>query len=316
MSSEILLENVAAVTRPRARQAEASGGPRIALGVVLGFFGVLVAANLLGLPYFLLSSVERVRSPLHPWFRPSGIIGQTAGMVAFTLFMFLWLYPLQKRFRALALARSRASWLTAHVIAGLSIPFLASLHAAWHFSGLIGLGYGAMMVAWMSGIVGRYIYARIPRHKNGVELSRSDVETERQEVLQQLVGATGIDAELLEHVLLAGTSPTISPDVNPLKALGVMIADDVRRWRTLRQLRWQWHGAATSGRASEHEMLSTVRRLMRREIALTQQARMLVATHRLFRYWHVAHKPMAISALVAVVLHVTSAIILGVTWFH
>ena len=63
-------------------------------------------------------------------------------------------------------------------------------------------------------------------------------------------------------------------------------------------------------------MLSAVRRLMRREIALTQQARMLVATHRLFRYWHVAHKPMAISALVAVVLHVASAIILGVTWFH
>jgi hypothetical protein len=42
---------------------------------------------------------------------------------------------------------------------------------------------------------------------------------------------------------------------------------------------------------------------------------MLDATHRLFRYWHVAHRPMAISALVAVVLHVGTAISLGVTWF-
>jgi len=286
------------------------------MGIVLGLFGVLVAINLVGLPYFLLSSAERVRSSLHPWFRPSGYVGQSAGIVAFALFLFLWLYPLRKKFRRLAFTGSIASWLNVHVIAGLSIPLLAALHAAWHFTGLIGLGYGAMMIAWLSGIVGRYIYSRIPRSKSGVELTRDEVEAQRQEVLQQLVDATGVEGELLEHVLLAGTSPTVPPDLNPLKAVGVMLANDFRRWRALRQLHWDWHGSSPSDRTSEHEMLSTMRRLVRREIALTQQARMLDATHKLFRYWHVAHKPMAISALVAVVLHVGTAIALGVTWFR
>jgi hypothetical protein len=331
MSSQILLENTAAqrvaparrlptapaaAARPRARPAEASGRPRIRLGIVLGFFGLLVAVNIAGVPYFLSPSVERVRSPLHPWFRPSGVVGQCAGIVAFALFMFLWLYPLRKKFRTLAFTGSVASWLNVHMIAGLSIPLLAALHAAWHFSGLIGLGYGAMMVAWLSGIIGRYIYTRIPRSKSGVELTRDEVETQRQAVLQQIVDATGIDAELLEHVLLAGTSPTISPDLNPLKAVGVMIADDARRWRAARQLRWNWQGASAAERRSDGNMRAALRRLMRREIALTQQARMLDATQRLFRYWHVGHKPMALIALVAIVLHVASAIILGVTWFH
>jgi hypothetical protein len=316
MGAQVMAGNVSAGVRPDASEAAAPGQSRIGLGVVVGLFGTLVAVHLVGLPYFLLSSAERVRSPLHPWFRPSGIVGQTAGIVAFALFLFLWLYPLRKKFRRLAFTGSVASWLNVHVIAGLSIPLLAALHAAWHFSGLIGLGYGAMMVAWLSGIVGRYIYARIPRSKTGVELTRDEVEVQRQAVLQQIVDATGIDRELLEHILLAGTSPTVSSDVNPLKAVGVMLANDLRRWRALRQLRWDWHGSSSTERASEHEMLSTMRRLMRREIALTQQARMLDATHRLFRFWHVAHKPMAVSALVAVVLHVGTAIALGVTWFH
>ena len=147
MGSQIMIDHATPAARPGAHEATTADRPRIALAVVLGAFGVLIAANLAGLPYFLLSSAARVRSPLHPWFRPSGVVGQTAGVVAFTLFLFLWLYPLRKKFRRLAFTGSVTRWLEVHVIAGLSIPLLAALHAAWHFTGLIGLGYGAMMVA-------------------------------------------------------------------------------------------------------------------------------------------------------------------------
>ena len=316
MSSRAALDFTASAAPPGVGEADVADKPRIMPAVVFGLFGVIVAANLAGLPYFLLSAAGRVKSPLHAWFRPSGVIGQSAGIVAFALFIFLWLYPLRKKFRWLAFTGSIGGWLDVHVLAGLSIPFLAGLHAAWHFTGLIGLGYGAMMVAWLSGIVGRYIYSRIPHSKSGVELTRNEVEAQRQAVLEQIVGATGIDAELLEHVLLAGTSPAIPSGMHPLKVIPVMIADDLRRRKALRSLHWDWHGASATDQREHQEMLTTVRRLMRREIALTQQARMLDSTHRLFHFWHVAHKPMAISALVAVLLHVGTAIALGVTWFH
>jgi hypothetical protein len=306
----------APLKRTRAPKDEPSGKSHVGLGLILGCLGSLIALNLAGLPYFLLSTVERVRSPLHPWFRPSGFIGQTAGIASFALFMFLWLYPLQKKFRRLAFGGSRAMWLNAHVVAGLCVPFLATLHAAWRFTGLIGLGYGAMMVAWLSGIVGRYVYVRIPRSRTGVELTREELESRRRAVLQQIVDATGIDGELLEHALLSGSSPTISPDANVLKAIAVMIGDDVRRWRAAGQLRWDWHGATAAEQQSDKAARARLHALLRNEIALMQQARMLDVTHRLLRYWHVAHKPMAIAALGAVVLHVGTAIALGVTWFH
>jgi hypothetical protein len=274
----------------------------------------LVGANLAGLPYFLLDAAERVRSPLHPWFKPSGYVGQSAGIVAFALFLFLWLYPMRKRFPRLAFTGSVAAWLRFHVLAGLCIPLLAALHASWRFTGLIGLGYGAMMVAWTSGIVGRYLYARIPRRRDGLELTKGEVEAERRRILEQIAEETGLDPELIEHIVLAGTDATTPKRLGVAHALVRLVADDLRRWRNLRQIRWTWHGEEGGGER-ERELTGRVRRLVRREIALTQQLRMLDATHRLFRYWHVAHRPMAISALVAVVLHVGTAISLGVTWF-
>jgi hypothetical protein len=43
---------------------------------------------------------------------------------------------------------------------------------------------------------------------------------------------------------------------------------------------------------------------------------MLDATHKVFRWWHVAHRPFAITALVAVVIHVAVVVWLGATWFR
>jgi hypothetical protein len=41
---------------------------------------------------------------------------------------------------------------------------------------------------------------------------------------------------------------------------------------------------------------------------------MLRATHGLFRYWHVAHRPFAVLALTAVVVHVAVVVAVGATW--
>ena len=282
---------------------------------VLVLFAVLVAANLTGLPYFILSSAERVRSPLHPWFRPTGYVGQTAGIVVFALFVFLWLYPLRKNFRKLAFTGSMARWLRFHVIAGLCIPLIGALHASWHFTGLIGFGFGAMMVAWASGVIGRYLYVHIPHSKSGTELTIEEVEAQRSALLQQIVDATGLDPELVDHVLTAGDPPPAPESLGVPRTFIRMVRDDFRRWNTARSLRLRWHGTGMRGSTSD-AVLDRVPELIRRRIALTQHVRMLDATQRLFRYWHVAHRPMAISALVAVVLHVAMAIALGVTWFR
>jgi hypothetical protein len=72
------------------------------------------------------------------------------------------------------------------------------------------------------------------------------------------------------------------------------------------------HGARR--RKNDREMLAAILRLARREMALAQQARMLDATHDVFRYWHVLHRPVAIVALIAVLVHVAVVVALGATW--
>jgi hypothetical protein len=89
-----------------------------------------------------------------------------------------------------------------------------------------------------------------------------------------------------------------------------MIRDDWARVRTLRRLRREW-SRTVSGRHLGAEATAETLRLARREMALHQQSRVLETTQRLFGYWHVAHRPFAVTALAAVLVHVVVAMVIG-----
>ena len=181
--------------RVRAR-TRVGGGP--VLAVILG---VLAAVNIAGAPYYRLSLAERVRSPLHHLLRPSGVIGQTAGLLALMIFVFLWLYPLRKKYKRLAFTGSIAKWLDIHILAAIGLPLLLAVHASWRFDGIVGLGYFAMLVVCASGVVGRYLYVRIPRSRSGVASSREDVAVERRTLVTEIAAATGLDPFVVERTL-------------------------------------------------------------------------------------------------------------------
>ena len=272
----------------------------------------LAAVCVVGWPYYSLPMAARVRSPLHPWLKSSGYIGQSAGLLALAIFLFLWLYPLRKKFRWLAFTGAVARWLDTHVLAALALPLLVAIHAAWRFTGLIGLGFWSMMVVWFSGLVGRYIYARIPRTRQGVELTMEEIAARRGALLDEIARSSGLDVNLVASTLAAGQAPLARRGLRG--TLWRMIADDVARRRAARKLRRLWEARSPRRRKNDREMLRATLRLARREMALAQQARMLDATHDVFRYWHVLHRPVAVAALIAVLIHVAVVIAVGATW--
>jgi hypothetical protein len=285
---------------------------RSAPTVVVLLAGFLAGVLVYGTPYYRLPVAERVRDPLHAWLRPSGYVGQSAGIIALLIFGFLWLYPLRKRVRWLAFTGSIARWLDVHVSAALLLPLLVTIHAGWRFGGVIGLGFWAMMVVWLSGVVGRYLYARIPRGRGGLELNREEIAAEQRRLLAQIASETGVSPELVERTLAVAPPP---PSLGPLATLRRMVADDLSRRRAAGKLRAL--SATTGGRRpASARAVAHAARLARREMALTQQVRMLDATHDLFRYWHVAHRPVAIAALVAVLVHVVVVVAVGATWLR
>ena len=123
--------------RPAAAPVRPSPAPsarpvRVRWVVMTILCGGLLAITLLGMPYFVLDMGGRMRHELHPWFKASGLIGQSAGIGAMALFLFIWLYPLRKKFRFLAFTGNLVRWLDLHVLAGLledRIGLLLSLNA-------------------------------------------------------------------------------------------------------------------------------------------------------------------------------------------
>jgi hypothetical protein len=292
---------------PQIDRVRSGGGAVVAL-----FLGVLAGLNLLGLDYYLAPRAEQVRDPLHAWFRPSGYVGQSAGLLALAIFLFLWLYPVRKRFRWLAFTGGIPKWLNVHVLAAIGLPLLVATHAAWRFDGVIGLGFWAMMVVWASGLVGRYLYARIPRSQAGVELSIGEIAAQRQTLLEEIARRSGLAVEAVEQMLAPDPSPTAG--LGLWRTLGRLISDDRIRRRAARRLRRELRRRAPMRRTGDGAEFRQVLRLANREMALVQQSRMLGATRNILRFWHVAHRPLAVTALAAVLIHVVVVVVVGATW--
>ena len=106
----------------------------------------------------------------------SGLFGHLIGIIGFVLMLMTEiLYSLRKRSR-LARWGSMANWLQFHIFTGLVGSFMVLLHSSWKFNGLAGLISLLTIVIVLSGFIGRYIYTRIPRTLEGVELE-SPAET-------------------------------------------------------------------------------------------------------------------------------------------
>jgi len=279
--------------------------PRRVLAILVPW----AAVNVAGLPYYVLPHAERIWHPLHPWFRPTGYVGQAAGLLALGLFLFLWLYPVRKRFRWLKFTGKISKWLDVHIIAGVAVPFIAATHASWKFTGLIGLGYAAMLLVAVSGLIGRYLYVRIPRTRDGLALSREEIAAQRRELVGALVMETGLSSERILKLL----EPTPAAKGGALPALATMIRDDLARGRAIRGLVQDWKRASVANPPSRKE-LRRISRMARREMAISQQMRLLEATNKVFRHWHLAHQPFAITAFAAVAVHVAVAVAFGSTW--
>ena len=96
--------------------------------------------------------------------------GHTLGIVGFILMLMTEiLYSLRKRSRSAAWGRM-SSWLKFHIYTGLIGPFMVLLHTSWKFNGLAGATTLLTAIIVISGFIGRYIFTRIPRTLDGLEI--------------------------------------------------------------------------------------------------------------------------------------------------
>ena len=103
----------------------------------------------------------------------SDLFGHGLGILGFILMLMTeTLYSLRKRSRSTRLGRM-SLWLKFHIFTGLVGPYMVLLHTSWKFNGLAGVVTLLTVIIVISGFVGRYIYTRIPRTADGLELTDS-----------------------------------------------------------------------------------------------------------------------------------------------
>jgi len=281
----------------------------IALAILVA---IPLALTVWGASYYLAPVDERVRHDLHRMLRPSGPIGQGLGIAAFAMFAFMWLYPIRKSVRAFSRLGSLAAWLRIHVVIGLALPFVAAVHAGWRFQGLVGLGYLSMVVVCASGVIGRWLYASMPRRRDGLDMSREEVVNRRRTLVTEIAVRLDLTPLEVEHALESIQRP--EPAKGVAGALRRLLTDGFLRARALRTLRRTWLTPRAGRPALDRTTLDQALALAGQEIQYGQQLQMLAFTQRIFHYWHVAHRPFAITALVAVLVHVVVAYATGVTF--
>lgn len=100
----------------------------------------------------------------------SELFGHSIGIIGF-IFMLLTetLYSLRKRSRSVRWGRM-STWLQFHIFTGLVGPYMVLLHTSWKFNGLAGVTTLLTVIIVISGFIGRYIFTRIPRTMDGLEI--------------------------------------------------------------------------------------------------------------------------------------------------
>lgn len=100
----------------------------------------------------------------------SELFGHTIGIIGFILMLMTeTFYSLRKRVRFAAWGKL-STWLKFHIFMGLVGPYMVLLHTSWKFNGLAGATTLLTVIIVVSGFIGRYIFTRIPRTFDGMEI--------------------------------------------------------------------------------------------------------------------------------------------------
>jgi len=163
-----------ALNRIASKSAEPAGagvlGP-VALTFLCAL--VLLAFTFWFRGYYGVEPVLRRELPLYPLLRPTGPVGLTAGVMACAMFVWNLAYLVRRSTRVgRVLPGSLRRWMSWHVFTGLSSALFVLLHCGFTMRHTVG-GHAliALGLVILSGSIGRYFYALVPRAANGTEAS-------------------------------------------------------------------------------------------------------------------------------------------------
>jgi hypothetical protein len=278
---------------------------------------LIAGVAIYGESYYRLNSAMRPFSPKHVLLRPNGAIGLWLGVLGATMFLIIFLYPIRKRWAWFRSKGNTRHWLDFHVMVGLSAPFIIALLASFKFRGIAGMAFWIMSAVALSGVIGRYLYAQIPRSLNAAELSLQEVQEEQLQLAKQLTTQRLFTHSHLEPLFrFPGWRRVKSLPL--MVALAMMVVIDGLRVLHIARLRLRvlsfWACLMTLGGLlpSGDPEIERVIAMARKQAALSKRILFLEHSQQVFHLWHVVHKPFSYSFALLAALHIVVVMLFGV----
>lgn len=216
---------------------------------------------------------------LHEQLKPSGIIGHGLGIIGSTLIVVgLFGYMARKRMKIFAQFGVLKYWLEFHIFLCTLGAIMVLFHTSFKFGGIVSIGFWSMVIVWVSGVIGRFIYLQIPRSIEGRELSLGEINDQEDELELEISTRYKINFAEIKQLKFAQIKKI-------LKSRNII----------------------------GHEYVK-LKRLVKSKKKIERRIKHLDKMQLFFRYWHVAHLPFALIMLVIMIIHIGVSIFWGYKW--
>jgi hypothetical protein len=249
--------------------------------------------------------------PTERYITPKRGLGYALGIIGGSLMLILLLYSARKHFRWLSFLGPAAQWFRFHMVLGILGPLCILYHSNFGTGATnSNVALFSMLTVAGSGLIGRYIYARVHHGLYGGKLDLRELQASA-DGLRALSGTISFLPELVSRLealekKVLNSGPRL-PLLGFIKPPIVAMITAVSRWRLHRYVRKALRQAArksTAIAAERKRLLRTACAYVDKRLAATRRVAQLQGYERLFSLWHALHLPLIFMLIIAAVVHV------------
>ncbi len=246
-------------------------------------------------------------------FKAGDDLGYWLGLAGGVMMLLLFTYPLRKHFK-FAQGWGRIKWwFLVHMLLGVGGPVLILLHSTFKIGSLnAGVALYSMLIVAGSGVIGRFIYARVHRGLRGehtdLQALQARAGMDQADARSHLAFAPAVEARLkvFEQKELA---PTVGFGTHLRRVLWLPISQWITYHACVKELKEPLTKLAVHGKWTQAEVTRRqlhAHKLVRRYLTAVTRVAQYTAYERLFSLWHVAHIPFVYLLIASAIVHVVA----------
>jgi len=232
------------------------------------------------------------------------------------MFFLIYLYPLRKKWGWLGRMGNSRHWLDFHVVLGTAAPIIIAFHSSFKFGNIAGMAFYSMLMVTLSGFVGRYLYAHIPRGLSAAELTMKEIQEKEEALRKELAEQEATFGFRVEALSELPTPAEVAKTPMIASLLSMFLIDFKRPFKaSLVRLReagfFPWLFSCFGLFATRNQKLERAIRVAQKQASLSQSIAFLTRTQQIFQLWHVVHRPFSYAFAILAVLHIGIALFMG-----